>query len=240
MWILFPHIAEVPVDRAKEYALAHNRLFNLIERKRDFSQPTVPDKVQSFAQAITGLNEWKRDECTYIFYRDDESVNKRSDAIVQRVDSADSTSLCYLQAPAVLQRCLIAKYSQADGPVGMLDINQYLSKNMKSYQLFRHFFTRGGNSIEILRSILTTGSYADVHDTEVYIVPISSILGRLPLVPAGDHGTIPAAMRTIKQKLFKYGECDKDGRPGSGSKLYYINPWAMCWPSDHPKRPLTG
>ena len=35
----------------------------------------------------------------------------------------------------------------------------------------------------------------------------------------------------------KYGECDKDGRPGSGSKLYYIKPWAMCWPSDHPKRP---
>ena len=26
-------------------------------------------------------------------------------------------------------------------------------------------------------------------------MPISSILGRLPLVPAGDHRTIPAAMR---------------------------------------------
>jgi len=30
------------------------------------------------------------------------------------------------------------------------------------------------------------------------------------------------------------------GRPGSGSKLYYINLWAMCWPTDHPKKPLTG
>ena len=28
----------------------------------------------------------------------------------------------------------------------------------------------------------------------VYVVPITSILGRLPLVPAGDHGTILAAM----------------------------------------------
>ena len=28
--------------------------------------------------------------------------------------------------------------------------------------------------------------------------------------------------------------------PRSGSKLYYTNPWAMYWPSDHPKRPLTG
>ena len=28
----------------------------------------------------------------------------------------------------------------------------------------------------------------------VYIVPITSILGRLPLIPAGDHGTIPAEL----------------------------------------------
>ena len=58
---------------------------------------------------------------------------------------------------------------------------------------------------------------------DIYIVSISSNLGRLPLVPAGDHRTIPAAMRNGKSQLFKYGECDKDGRRGSGSKLYYIN-----------------
>ena len=69
---------------------------------------------------------------------------------------------------AAQQLCLTAKYSQADGPVtvGMLDINQHLSKNMKSDQLFRHFFTRVGNSIQILRSILTPGYYTDVHDIE--------------------------------------------------------------------------
>ena len=75
----------------------------------------------------------------------------------------------------------------------------------------------------------------------VYIVPITSILGRLPLVPVGDHGTIPAAMRNRKKELFEYGRCDESAaRPGTGSKLYYINSWAMCWPSDHPKKPLTG
>ena len=36
----------------------------------------------------------------------------------------------------------------------------------------------------------------------------------VPLVPAGDHGTIPAAMRNSKRQLFKYGECDKDWRQG--------------------------
>jgi hypothetical protein len=74
----------------------------------------------------------------------------------------------------------------------------------------------------------------------IYIVSITSILGRLPLVPAGDHGTIPAAMRNRKKELFEYGRCDESARPGTGSKLYYINSWAMCWPSDHAKKPLTG
>ena len=75
----------------------------------------------------------------------------------------------------------------------------------------------------------------------VYVVPITSILGRLPLIPAGDHGTIPAEMRHRKKELFDYGRCDQSStRPGTGSKLYYINSWAMCWPSDHAKKPLTG
>ena len=74
----------------------------------------------------------------------------------------------------------------------------------------------------------------------VYIVPATSILGRLPLIPVGDHGTIPAVMRNRKKDLFEYGKCDDNGSPGTGSKLYYINSWAMCWQSDHPKKPLTG
>jgi hypothetical protein len=76
----------------------------------------------------------------------------------------------------------------------------------------------------------------------VYVVPITSIfkLGRLPLIPAGDHGTIPAEMRHRKKDFFEYGRCDESARPGSGSKLYYINSWAMCWPTDHAKKPLTG
>ncbi len=43
----------------------------------------------------------------------------------------------------------------------------------------------------------------------VYVVPITSTLGRLPLIPAGDHGTIPAAMRHRKKELFEYGKCDE-------------------------------
>ncbi len=43
----------------------------------------------------------------------------------------------------------------------------------------------------------------------VYIVPITSILGRLALIPVGDHITIPSAMRNHKKELFPYGRFDK-------------------------------
>jgi hypothetical protein len=47
-----------------------------------------------------------------------------------------------------------------------------------------------------------------------YVVPITSIFGRLALIPAGDHCTIPAPMRNRKKELFEYGVCDESWRPG--------------------------
>ncbi len=41
-----------------------------------------------------------------------------------------------------------------------------------------------------------------------YVVPTTSILGRLPLIPVGDHGTIPAAFRHRKKELFKLWRSD--------------------------------
>ena len=71
-------------------------------------------------------------------------------------------------------------------------------------------------------------------EPRVWIVPVTSILGRLPLVPVGDAGTIPFSMASHKQQCFPGGTCDRADAPGSGSKLFYINTWAMVWPSDHP------
>ena len=69
--------------------------------------------------------------------------------------------------------------------------------------------------------------YQPKPDPVIYIVPITSILGRLPLVSAWDHGTIPALFRDRKRDLFRLGKCDENGRLGSGSELYYINSWAI-------------
>ena len=55
-------------------------------------------------------------------------------------------------------------------------------------------------------------------DPVVYVVPISHILGRLPLVPAGGTGTIPYSMRDRKAAC--YGLYDRNGEPRSGSTLF--------------------
>ena len=68
----------------------------------------------------------------------------------------------------------------------------------------------------------------------VWIVPLSSLLGRLPLIPAGDTGTIPHSMHGMMDRCYPGGECDKANQPGKGSTLFYINSWAMVFPSDHP------
>ncbi len=73
----------------------------------------------------------------------------------------------------------------------------------------------------------------------VYIVPITSILESLPLIPAGDHCTIPAALRGSKRDLFPLGRCYEDRQPGTGSRLFYISSFAMCWPTDHSEKPKT-
>ena len=68
----------------------------------------------------------------------------------------------------------------------------------------------------------------------VYVVPLSHILGKLPLIPAGCYGTIPRSMHGRKDACYEMGVCDRRGEPGSGSPLYYINTWAMVWPTDYP------
>ena len=64
--------------------------------------------------------------------------------------------------------------------------------------------------------------------------PVSHIVGKLPLIPAWDHCTIPRSMHGRKDACYKLGVCDRQGEPGSGSPLFYINTWAMVWPNDYP------
>ena len=67
----------------------------------------------------------------------------------------------------------------------------------------------------------------------LYVMPISSILGKLPLVRAGDTGTIQHSMRGRAEQCFPGGKADTSPGKGDGSRLYFVNSWAMKW-SQHP------
>lgn len=75
--------------------------------------------------------------------------------------------------------------------------------------------------------------YLPSPDPVVYVVPLCHILGKLPVIPAGDYGTIPYSMQGRKVGCYSRGICDRLNSPGSGSRLFYINTWAMIWPTDY-------
>jgi hypothetical protein len=77
--------------------------------------------------------------------------------------------------------------------------------------------------------------YLQSPEPVLYVVPLSLILGKLPLVAAGDDSTIPWNMHGSKAACYPRGVCDRQGSPGSGSPLFYINSWAMIWPVDYKK-----
>jgi hypothetical protein len=56
--------------------------------------------------------------------------------------------------------------------------------------------------------------YLPSPDPIVY-VPLSHILVKLPLIPAGHAGTIPRSMHGRKDTSYPLGVCDRHGEPGS-------------------------
>jgi hypothetical protein len=78
--------------------------------------------------------------------------------------------------------------------------------------------------------------YQPAQQPIIYIIPVTDIHGILPLVPYGEHGTIQYDWRDLS-RYYPLGESDSLNSPESGGELYYINSWAMLWPSDHPRDP---
>ncbi len=68
----------------------------------------------------------------------------------------------------------------------------------------------------------------------IYVVPITSILGKLPVVRAGDTGTIPFKYRTVTlsgKHRFNTQLARADTRPGAGDgcPMYFVNGWTLGW-----------
>ena len=65
-----------------------------------------------------------------------------------------------------------------------------------------------------------------------YVLPVKSILGKLPVVPVGDTGTIPYSMRQHAADFVDAAFDTREGA-GDGSRWWYINTWARTngpWP----------
>jgi hypothetical protein len=61
----------------------------------------------------------------------------------------------------------------------------------------------------------------------LYVVPITSILGRLALFPVGDTGTIPFTMRK-ESKDFDGASCDTKMGAGDGSRCHSLVVHEQC------------
>ena len=62
-----------------------------------------------------------------------------------------------------------------------------------------------------------------------YVVPVKSILGKLPVVPVGDTVTIPYAMRGERARDLPGAKCDQEMGKGDGTRWWFVNNWAMAW-----------
>jgi hypothetical protein len=93
------------------------------------------------------------------------------------------------------------------------------------YVYYIYYFVSAG----WLESIGSQIVYELDHQKPVlYVIPVEHILGKLPLVPVGDTGTIPHHLRN----LFSVAPGDRRPGAGDGCRMWFVNSWAMAWSRD--------
>ena len=68
----------------------------------------------------------------------------------------------------------------------------------------------------------------DHRNPVLYVIPIQSILGKLPVVPVGDRQTIPHHLRNH----FPGAPGDRRPDSGYGCRMWFVNSWALGWSHD--------
>jgi len=124
---------------------------------------------------------------------------------------------------AVPRLCLCFSAGRVQGPSKTRSCSAYFAYFAYSY-LFIHLSL--ACSVSNCQSTIV---YERREQAQVlYVIPVSSILGRLPLVPVGATGTIPFAMRR-ETADFPGAFCDKSANGGDGCRWWYVNSWALGW-----------
>ncbi len=62
----------------------------------------------------------------------------------------------------------------------------------------------------------------------LYVIPVESILGKLPVIPVGDTGTIQHNIHN----LFADAPGDRQEGSGDGCRMWFVNSWALGWSRD--------
>jgi hypothetical protein len=66
--------------------------------------------------------------------------------------------------------------------------------------------------------------------TEIFeVIHVTNILGKLSLMPDFGSKTIPFKHRRLRKAKFQFGSADSSENAGDGSKLWYINLFALVW-----------
>ena len=71
--------------------------------------------------------------------------------------------------------------------------------------------------------------YKLVPKPRLFMCPITAILGKEPMVRAGNTSTIPLSMRCHERAYYSGGECDLEADKVDSSRQWYVNTGAMKW-----------
>ena len=89
---------------------------------------------------------------SYVVFRDHHDLNSKPHALVERFQTS---GLCYMHAPVVLQHSLVAMTNTEKIP--MLDMVKYLRMYMPPKELHYHVWeNQGGDSLDFLTHILNS------------------------------------------------------------------------------------
>ena len=119
---------------------------------------------------------------------------------------------------------------------GQLNVQLLVDCDYSMTETSWNYWQKKGGPATALQTVLVT-SQAKIGKCCTSSSPVQGsgmCLASLPLVPAGDTGTIQHRVQGRMDSCYPGGECDNVVKPGTGSTLFYINTWAMVFPSDHP------
>jgi hypothetical protein len=147
-------------ELTKQFSDAKERLRSIVAPEGDITSNEIPERVQTFDEAMHTLQNWKElgSDDIHVFHLHDEKVQGR-DVLVQRVQKS---GLCYLHAPAVLSHYLVSRHNFTD-PLPMINIALHVAGSFDGRALYEHIFSeQGGSSIRLLNTFLTPASIYQV------------------------------------------------------------------------------